>query len=67
MQPVRANQSPEENCCAGTEKGQCGGPSGDEQIFRFARLLGRQAAEDLFQELRPANLNIPAAKMERAA
>jgi hypothetical protein len=67
MQPVRANQSTEENGCAGTERGQCGGPSSDEQIFRFARLLGRQVAEDLFRDLRPANDNIPAAKMERVA
>ena len=66
MQTIRANRS-EENACAGTETGQYAGLSSDEQIFRFARLLGRQAAEDLFRELRPANHNIPAAKMERAA
>jgi hypothetical protein len=34
--------------------------SGEEQILRVARLLGRQAAEDLFRRLRPANDNAPA-------
>jgi hypothetical protein len=34
--------------------------SGEEQILRVARLLGRQAAEDLFHHLRPANDNVPA-------
>jgi hypothetical protein len=37
--------------------------SGDEKILRVARLLGRQAAEDAFRQLRPANDNDPV-KME---
>jgi hypothetical protein len=39
---------------------QNGRASGEEQILRVARLLGRQAAEDFVRHLRLANDNAPA-------